>query len=60
MLARPTTAQLKMMNMGLSLFMHFSVDPWSDIEHNCVQDNPNCIPASATTSTPRALSLIHI
>ena len=50
-LARPTTAQLEMMDMGLSLFMHFSVDPWSDIEHNCVQDSPDCIPASVFNPT---------
>lgn len=35
-----------MMDMGLSVFMHFSVNPWSSIEHNCVGKSPQCIPAS--------------
>eukprot|EP00927_Polykrikos_kofoidii_P071409 TRINITY_DN67676_c0_g1_i1.p1 TRINITY_DN67676_c0_g1~~TRINITY_DN67676_c0_g1_i1.p1 ORF type:complete len:582 (+),score=62.48 TRINITY_DN67676_c0_g1_i1:75-1820(+) len=43
---QPTQAQLKMMDMGLSLFMHFSVNPWSSIEHNCVGKSGECIPAS--------------
>ncbi len=31
--------------------MHFSVDPWSSIEHNCVGDSPQCIPASVFNPT---------
>jgi hypothetical protein len=31
-IAPPSKAQLDMMDMGLSQFMHFSVDPWSSIE----------------------------
>eukprot|EP00930_Biecheleria_cincta_P033991 TRINITY_DN23524_c0_g1_i1.p1 TRINITY_DN23524_c0_g1~~TRINITY_DN23524_c0_g1_i1.p1 ORF type:complete len:478 (-),score=57.43 TRINITY_DN23524_c0_g1_i1:170-1603(-) len=44
--SKPTAAQLKMMDIGLAQFMHFSVNPWSSIEHNCVGNNPKCIPAS--------------
>jgi len=44
---KPTSAQLKMMDMGLSQFMHFSVNPWSSIEHNCVGTSPHCIPSGA-------------
>lgn len=43
----PTAAQLQMMDMGLSLFVHFSVNPWSSIEHNCVGESPECIPSEA-------------
>ena len=46
-LPAPSAAQLQMMDMGLTQFMHYSVDPWSSIEHNCVGSSPNCIPASA-------------
>lgn len=48
---RPTSAQLKMMEKGLAQFMHFSVDPWSSIEHNCVGSNPECIPSTAFNPT---------
>ena len=39
-----TAAQLRLMrDVGLAQFMHFSVNPWSSIEHNCVGDSPECI-----------------
>ena len=38
--------QLRIMDMGLSQFMHFSVDPFTSIEHNCVGTDGNCVPAS--------------
>lgn len=53
-LPTPTANQLRAMDYGLAMFQHFSVDPWSDIEHNCVGSNPECIPASAFN--PTALS----
>ena len=49
--APPSKAQLDMMDMGLAQFMHFSVDPWSSIEHNCVGTSPQCIPASVFDPT---------
>lgn len=43
----PTPAQLSMMDTGLAQFMHFSVDTWSDIEHNCVPvGSSKCLPTS--------------
>ena len=36
---------------GLSQFMHFSVDPFTSIEHNCVGSSGECIPASAFDPT---------
>jgi len=47
----PTASQVAMMNRGLAQFMHFSVDPWSSIEHNCVGSSNNCIPASKFNPT---------
>ena len=48
----PTAQQLRLMrDVGLAQFMHFSVDPWSSIEHNCVGDSPECIPASVFNPT---------
>lgn len=47
----PTEAQLKLMDMGLSVFMHYSVNPWANIEHNCVKKDPNCVPASVFNPT---------
>lgn len=42
---RPTDAQLRLMDMGLAQFMHFSLDPWSQtVQHNCV--GSPCIPAN--------------
>ena len=44
---QPTPAQLRMLNHGgLAQFMHFSVDPFTSIQHNCVGTNPHCVPAS--------------
>ena len=44
----PSASQLRMMDdVGLAQFMHFSVDPWSSIEHNCVGSSGKCIPASS-------------
>jgi hypothetical protein len=42
----PSAPQLSLMDMGLSQFMHFSVDPFTSIEHNCVGDSGACVPAS--------------
>jgi alpha-L-fucosidase len=43
----PTLAQLSMMDTGLAQFMHFSVDTWSGIEHNCVPvGSSKCLPTS--------------
>merc|ERR1719352_528482 len=48
----PSPNQLRLMqNVGLAQFMHFSVDPWSSIEHNCVGDSPQCIPAAVFNPT---------
>jgi alpha-L-fucosidase len=48
----PTAAQLRLMrDVGLAQFMHFSVNPWSSIEHNCVGDSPECIPAAVFNPT---------
>eukprot|EP00928_Gymnodinium_smaydae_P044665 TRINITY_DN29797_c0_g1_i1.p1 TRINITY_DN29797_c0_g1~~TRINITY_DN29797_c0_g1_i1.p1 ORF type:complete len:476 (+),score=48.44 TRINITY_DN29797_c0_g1_i1:37-1464(+) len=48
----PSRNQLRFMeDIGLSQFMHFSVNPWSSIEHNCVGDSPKCIPASVFKPT---------
>ena len=45
--AIPTSPQLRMMDTGLAQFMHFSVDTWSGIEHNCVPvGSGKCLPAS--------------
>ena len=45
--AIPSAPQLRMMDTGLAQFMHFSVDTWSDIEHNCVPvGTSKCLPAS--------------
>ena len=49
--AMPTPAQLRMMDRGLAQFMHFSVDPFTSIEHNCVGTSPDCIPASVFNPT---------
>ena len=38
----------------LNIFLvpqHFSVDPWSSIQHNCVGTDPACIPASKFNPT---------
>ena len=40
-----------MMERGLAQFMHFSVDPFTSIEHNCVGTSPDCIPASVFNPT---------
>eukprot|EP01050_Picozoa_sp_SAG11_P037678 SAG11_NODE_14981_length_591_cov_1.263692_2_plen_85_part_00 len=51
-LPEPSAAQLKMLRAGgLSQFMHFSVDPFTSIEHNCVGTSGECIPASAFDPT---------
>jgi hypothetical protein len=50
-LTKPTAAQIRMMDMGLSQFMHFSVDPFTSIEHNCVGTSSDCIPASTFNPT---------
>eukprot|EP01046_Picozoa_sp_COSAG06_P003656 COSAG06_NODE_146_length_22145_cov_11.714733_4_plen_160_part_00 len=51
-LPAPSAAQLKMLRAGgLSQFMHFSVDPFTSIEHNCVGSSGECIPASAFDPT---------
>jgi len=50
-LSVPSLAQNEMMKMGLAQFMHFSVDPWTSIEHNCVGSNPECVPASVFNPT---------
>ena len=42
----PSTNQLRLMDMGLSQFMHFSVDPFTSIEHNCVGTSGDCVPAA--------------
>lgn len=39
------------MERGLAQFMHFSVDPFTSIEHNCVGTSPDCIPASVFNPT---------
>ena len=50
--ARPSAAQLQLMNMGLAQFMHFSVDTFTDgVEHNCVGERKDCIPATAFNPT---------
>lgn len=50
--AAPSVVQLKMLRAGgLSQFMHFSVDPFTSIEHNCVGTSGDCIPASAFDPT---------
>jgi len=49
--ARPSNAQLQMMDRGLAMFLHFSVNPWSSIEHNCVGESPQCIPSEAFNPT---------
>lgn len=49
---KPSANQLRMMSRGgLAQFMHFSVDPWSSIQHNCVGSDPQCIPASVFNPT---------
>jgi len=48
----PSANQLRVMEMGLSQFMHFSVDPFSPgVQHNCVGGNPDCIPAAMFNPT---------
>jgi hypothetical protein len=47
----PTPAQVRMLDNGLSQFMHFSVNPYSNIEHNCVGTSGDCIPASVFNPT---------
>lgn len=47
----PTSNQLKAMDIGLAMFIHFSVNPWESIEHNCVGDSSDCIPASEFNPT---------
>lgn len=44
----PSGNQLRAMDVGLAMFIHYSVDPWSTphTEHNCVGHSPDCIPAS--------------
>ena len=50
--AAPSAVQLKMLRAGgLSQFMHFSVDPFTSIEHNCVGTSGKCVPASAFAPT---------
>lgn len=45
--AIPSAPQLQMMDTGLAQFMHFSVDTWSNIEHNCVPvGTSKCLPAT--------------
>lgn len=45
---KPSTQQLRMLQQGgLAQFVHFSVDPFTSIEHNCVGTSGNCVPASA-------------
>ncbi len=42
----PTKNQLRLMDVGLTQFMHFSVDPFAGIQHNCVHGPTDpCIPA---------------
>ena len=48
---KPTANQLRMLDNGLAQFMHFSVDPFTSIEHNCVGGNPDCVPASVFNPT---------
>jgi alpha-L-fucosidase len=36
---------------GLAQFMHFSVDPFTSIEHNCVGTSDDCIPAAKFNPT---------
>ena len=48
MVATPTSAQLSLLDMGLSLFVHFNINPWHNYEHNCVREHGwlrKCIPA---------------
>jgi len=47
----PSRQQLEHLDMGLTMFQHFSVDPFSSIEHNCVGTSPECIPVSAFNPT---------
>lgn len=45
----PTHSQLKLMDMGMAMFMHYSVNSFdSKTQHNCVNgtDGPPCLPAS--------------
>ena len=39
----PTPGQIKLMDMGLAVFMHFGVNPWTNTEHNCIGSDPACI-----------------
>ena len=47
----PTQKQLRFMDTGLAMFIHFSVNPFTSIEHNCVGASPDCIPASKFNPT---------
>lgn len=47
----PSDNQLRALDVGLAMFIHFSVNPWSSIEHNCVGNSSNCIPASKFNPT---------
>lgn len=50
--AVPSAVQLMMLRAGgLAQFMHFSVDPFTSIEHNCVGTSGECVPASAFNPT---------
>ena len=50
--ARPSAAQLQLMDMGLAQFMHFSVDTFTNgVEHNCVGTRSDCIPATSFNPT---------
>ena len=47
--AVPSHAQLEQLENGLSLFVHFNINPWHNYEHNCVREHGwlrKCIPAS--------------
>ena len=49
---KPSTPQQRMLRHGgLAQFMHFSVDPFTSIEHNCVGTSDDCIPASKFNPT---------
>ena len=48
----PSPQQIAMMDTGLAQFMHFSVDTWSGIEHNCVPVGSSaCLPTSLFAPT---------
>ena len=47
----PTKNQLRLMDVGLTQFMHYSVDPYAGIQHNCVHGSTDCIPAAEFNPT---------